>query len=108
MAIWAIMAAPLMMSNDLRNLRPEFKNILVNRDIIDIDQDALGIQGRQILPAAQGQGVEVWRRPVMPVSQIGNETWASFAVGKYGRRKYYASVQLASSKFKLICSCLIH
>lgn len=53
MAIWAILAAPLMMSNDLRNLRPEFKEILMNRDIIEVDQDALGIQGRQILSAMQ-------------------------------------------------------
>ena len=48
-----------MMSNDLRDLRPEFKDILVNRDIIEVSQDVLGIQGRQILPANQGQGVEV-------------------------------------------------
>ncbi|OQV13663.1 Alpha-N-acetylgalactosaminidase [Hypsibius exemplaris] len=86
MALWAIMAAPLMMSNDLRNLRPEFKEILLNRDIIEVDQDTLGIQGRQILPANQGQGVEVWRRPIMPVMQIANETWASFAVVCWNRR----------------------
>lgn len=31
MAIWAILAAPLIMSNDLDNIRPEFKEILTNR-----------------------------------------------------------------------------
>lgn len=31
MAIWAILAAPLIMSNDLKFLRPEFKEILLNR-----------------------------------------------------------------------------
>jgi len=31
MAIWAIMAAPLIMSNDLAAVRPEIKDILQNR-----------------------------------------------------------------------------
>lgn len=31
MAIWAILAAPLIMSNDLKNLRPEFEEILLNK-----------------------------------------------------------------------------
>ena len=48
MALWAIMAAPLMMSVDLRTIRPEFKAILQNRKIIAVDQDPLGIQGRRI------------------------------------------------------------
>lgn len=31
MAIWAILAAPLLMSNDLNHIRPEFREILLNR-----------------------------------------------------------------------------
>lgn len=31
MALWAILAAPLLMSNDLDNIRPEFQEILLNR-----------------------------------------------------------------------------
>lgn len=45
MAVWAILAAPLIMSNDLINISPEMKNILLNKDIIAVDQDPLGIQG---------------------------------------------------------------
>jgi hypothetical protein len=48
MAIWAILAAPLLMSVDLRTIRPEYKAILQNRGIIAVDQDPLGIQGRRI------------------------------------------------------------
>lgn len=48
MAIWAILAAPLLMSVDLRTIRPEYKAILLNRKIIAVDQDPLGIQGRRI------------------------------------------------------------
>lgn len=31
MALWAIMAAPLIMSTDLDRIRPEFRKILLNR-----------------------------------------------------------------------------
>lgn len=48
MAIWAILAAPLLMSVDLRTIRPEYKTILQNKKIIAVDQDPLGIQGRRI------------------------------------------------------------
>jgi alpha-N-acetylgalactosaminidase len=39
-----MLAAPLIMSADLRAIRPEFKEILLNREAIKIDQDPLGIQ----------------------------------------------------------------
>ena len=48
MAMWAIFAAPLLMSVDLRTIRPEYKAILQNKKIIEVDQDPLGIQGRRI------------------------------------------------------------
>lgn len=31
MSLWAILAAPLLMSNDLDTIRPEFRDILLNR-----------------------------------------------------------------------------
>lgn len=31
MAIWAILAAPLLMSNDLDTVKPEFRDILLNK-----------------------------------------------------------------------------
>ena len=48
MAMWAIFAAPLLMSVDLRTIRPEYKAILINKKIISVNQDKLGIQGRRI------------------------------------------------------------
>lgn len=38
----------MLMSVDLRTIRPEYKAILQNRKIIEVDQDPLGIQGRRI------------------------------------------------------------
>lgn len=48
MAVWAILAAPLLMSTDLKNIRPEFRDILLNRHVIEVNQDRLGIQGLRI------------------------------------------------------------
>lgn len=47
MALWAILASPLLMSVDLRTIRPEFKEILLNKDVIAINQDPMGVQGRR-------------------------------------------------------------
>ena len=49
MALWAIMAAPLVMSNDLRTLSADARAILQNRVAIGINQDPRGIQGRRLL-----------------------------------------------------------
>lgn len=49
MALWAIMAAPLLMSNDLRDICPRSKELLQNRRIIAISQDPLGKQGYRTL-----------------------------------------------------------
>lgn len=47
-ALWAIWASPLLMSVDLRTIKPDYKAILQNRKIIAVNQDILGIQGRRI------------------------------------------------------------
>lgn len=43
------MAAPLLMSTDLRTISSGAKEILQNRLMIQINQDPLGIQGRRIV-----------------------------------------------------------
>ena len=48
MAIWAVLAAPLIMSNDLRDIRPEFIEILTNRNVIAVNKDPIGHQGRRV------------------------------------------------------------
>ncbi|KAM4621209.1 alpha-galactosidase A [Polymixia lowei] len=61
MALWAIMAAPLLMSNDLRDICPRSKELLQNRHIIAISQDPLGKQGYH---TAKVNSFEVWERPL--------------------------------------------
>ncbi|MBN2242537.1 MAG: glycoside hydrolase family 27 protein [Acidobacteria bacterium] len=60
-SFWCLLAAPLMAGNDLRDMTPETKDILTNREVIAVDQDPLGIQGRKI---HDGGAVEVWMKPL--------------------------------------------
>ncbi|XP_017025498.1 alpha-N-acetylgalactosaminidase [Drosophila kikkawai] len=78
-AIWSILAAPLLMSVDLRTIRPQFKHILQNRKIIAVDQDPLGIQGRRIY---KHKGIEIWSRPIGPLYQ----NFYSYAIAFVNRR----------------------
>jgi alpha-galactosidase len=47
-SLWAILAAPLMAGNDLDKMTPEIRGILTNKEVIAVDQDALGLQGRRV------------------------------------------------------------
>jgi len=59
MTLWAILAAPLLAGNDLREMSPTIASILLNREVIAIDQDKEGKQGRRVgNPGAQ----EIWTR----------------------------------------------
>ncbi|XP_050536028.1 alpha-N-acetylgalactosaminidase-like [Daktulosphaira vitifoliae] len=64
MAIWAVLAAPLLMSNKLYDVRPEFKAILQNKDIIKVNQDRLGIQGTRVF---RDKGIDMWTRKIEPI-----------------------------------------
>jgi alpha-galactosidase len=46
MSLWCLMAAPLLIGCDLRTMSAETRAILGQRDLIAIDQDALGRQAR--------------------------------------------------------------
>ncbi len=48
MSMWSLMAAPLIFSGDMAKLDPFTLNVLCNHEVIAINQDPLGIQGRII------------------------------------------------------------
>lgn len=62
-ALWAIMASPLLMSNDLRDIDSRSKEILLNREIIDVNQDSLGKQGKRVVKN-ETSFTEIWFRPL--------------------------------------------
>jgi alpha-galactosidase len=47
-SLWAEMAAPLLIGTDLRRATPQTMSILLNKDVIAVDQDSLGVQGRVV------------------------------------------------------------
>ncbi len=46
MSMWSLMAAPLFFSGDMSKLDAFTLNVLCNSEVIEVDQDALGKQGR--------------------------------------------------------------
>ncbi|RZJ98596.1 MAG: glycoside hydrolase family 27 protein [Brevundimonas sp.] len=61
-SLWAMMAAPLMAGNDLATMTPEIHEILTNREVIAVDQDALGRAGARTWKDGDK---EVWSRPLV-------------------------------------------
>ncbi len=60
-SLWAMLAAPLMAGNDLNRMKREIKDILTNKEVIAIDQDKLGREGRRV---RKDGDLEVWMRPL--------------------------------------------
>ena len=60
-SLWSIMASPLLIGTDLRTIKPEALKILLNKDVIAIDQDPLGVQGKQVRDA---DGIHVIVKPL--------------------------------------------
>jgi len=58
-SLWAILAAPLIAGNDLRSMRAEIRDILTNKEVIAINQDPLGMQGRRVSKSGDR---EVWAK----------------------------------------------
>lgn len=59
--IWCMMAAPLILGNDLRNITEESLAIITNKDMIAVDQDPLGIQGLRI---KNEDNLQYWFKPL--------------------------------------------
>jgi len=73
MALWAILAAPLLAGNDLRNMSSETKELLLNSEILAVDQDAKGVQGHRVWEEGP---LEIWVKPLAD---------GSHAVGLFNR-----------------------
>lgn len=58
-SLWAILAAPLIAGNDLRDMKPEIREILTHKEVIAVDQDPAGSQGRRV---RKNGDREVWSK----------------------------------------------
>jgi alpha-galactosidase len=84
MALWAILAAPLLAGNDLRIMTAETRELLTNPEVIAIDQDSKGAQGHR---AWEEGPLEIWVKPLADGSQ---------AVGLFNRSEAAINIQLDS------------
>ncbi|XP_020108303.1 alpha-galactosidase 3 [Ananas comosus] len=63
-SIWALMKAPLLIGCDVRNMTAETLEILSNKEVIAVNQDPLGVQGRKVLAEGNGGCGQVWSGPL--------------------------------------------
>jgi alpha-galactosidase len=89
MALWALLAAPLLAGNDLRSMTPETKEMLTNAEVLAVDQDAKGVQGHRVWDEGP---LEIWVKP------LAN---GSHAVGLFNRGESSLKITL---EFKMLGS----
>ena len=82
MALWVLLAAPLLAGNDLRSMTAETKELLMNREVIAVDQDPKGVQGHRMWDEGP---LEIWVKPLADQSQ---------AVGLFNRGESALSITL--------------
>lgn len=77
-SLWAMMAAPLMSGNDMRKMSVQTKEILTNKNVIAVDQDALGIQGFRYI---NNDSLQIWFKP------LKNGDWAACFLNRSSKNK---------------------
>ena len=73
MSLWALLAAPLLAGNDVRTISAGTREILLNSEVIAVDQDAAGHQGKRV---SKKGDLEIWARLLSD---------GSYAVGLFNR-----------------------
>ncbi len=65
-SLWCILAAPLMLGNDIRSMSDEVLEIITNKEVIAVNQDPLGRQGKKIRDDGD---LEVWSKELQDGSR---------------------------------------
>ncbi|CAL1402331.1 unnamed protein product [Linum trigynum] len=60
-SLWAIAKAPLILGCDIRSMSADTRKILSNREVIAVNQDKLGVQGKKVKKKGD---LEVWAGPL--------------------------------------------
>jgi alpha-galactosidase len=89
-SLWAIMAAPLILGNDLTNMSAQTLAMISNPEVIAIDQDPLGKQGT---PISTSTTLEVWSKPLAASK--------SYAVAMFNRTGIAANITVTWSSLGL-------
>lgn len=105
--MWCMMAAPLILGNDLTKITPEALATITNKDMIAIDQDPLGIQGLRYINTPT---LQYWFKPLVDgdwafvVMNTGEEPanialdWSALEVddGLSGRKTCFDTINYTS------------
>jgi alpha-galactosidase len=89
MSLWALLAAPLIAGHDVRAATAETNALLTEPEVIAIDQDSLGRQGKRV---TQDGTTEVWAREL---------NGGRFAVGLFNRGEIAADVTMGAGRVGL-------
>ncbi len=63
-SLWCLLAAPLMIGCDVRDMDAATGAIVLNEEAIAVNQDPLGRQARRVAATAGEERVEVWAKPL--------------------------------------------
>ncbi|MGA7497185.1 MAG: NPCBM/NEW2 domain-containing protein [Isosphaeraceae bacterium] len=74
-SLWSLLASPLLIGCDLTRLDEFTLNLLTNDEVIEVNQDPLGVQARRIY---KRDDVEVWAKPL----EDGSRAVGLFNVGE--------------------------
>jgi alpha-galactosidase len=88
-SLWALLAAPLLIGCDMTQLDDFTFSLLTNNEVLDINQDPLGMQAGPIL---KEEGIEIWAR---------NLEDGSKAVGLFNRGMRSATITLKRSDLNI-------
>jgi hypothetical protein len=89
--LWALMAAPLVAGNDVRSVSQTTLAILTHPEVIAIDQDSAGVQGRRIRKEGD---FEVWAKPL-------GTSYETYAIGLFNRSGAASSMSIRWSELGL-------
>lgn len=78
--MWCMLSAPLILGNDIRTVSDQTLDIILNRRVIAIDQDPLGVQGYRFLDEGD---FEVWLKP------LAGGDWAFCMLNRGSEPKQY-------------------
>jgi alpha-galactosidase len=100
MSLWSLAAAPLLAGNDIRTMTSATKEILLNREVIAVDQDALG---EQATPINTGD-LQMWVKPLadgsIAVGVVNMGTTETIATVKVSDLGLGAGVKLVRDLWK--------
>ncbi|KAG2404496.1 Alpha-galactosidase 1 [Vigna angularis] len=60
-SLWALSKAPLLLGCDVRNMTKDTVDIVTNKEVIAVNQDSLGVQGKKV--RMEGD-IEIWAGPL--------------------------------------------